>query len=152
MRQVDDEEREGFGMLSSGSQYAVRAAVYLAEAGPEGGGYVSIRTISEELGLSFHYLTKVLQMMTGAGLVTSSRGPRGGVCLARSPRQITVLELVEAVAGTDWLKDCVLGLPVCDADNPCALHGAWAKQRESIRRLFGRTSLASLVRQAPAGR
>jgi Rrf2 family transcriptional regulator, iron-sulfur cluster assembly transcription factor len=134
-------------MLSSGSQYGVRAAVYLARRDPDGDGqYVSIRTIAEELGLSFHYMTKVLQLLTGAGLVASYRGPRGGVCLARAPREITVLDLVEAVAGPDWLRGCVLGLPVCDADAPCALHAQWSRQRETIRRLFVRTTLEQLAR------
>jgi Rrf2 family protein len=136
-------------MLSSGSQYGVRAAVYLAQRGPAPAErYVSIRTIAGELGLSFHYLTKVLQLMTSAGLVASYRGPRGGVCLARPARAITVLDLVQAVEGPAWLQGCVLGLPVCNSASPCALHAPWANQREIIRRLFTRTTLEQLARRA----
>ena len=64
-------------LLSRSAEYGLRAALYLASLEPS--GFVSIRDISDHLGLSFHFLTKIFQKLTRAGLLHSYRGPNGGV-------------------------------------------------------------------------
>ncbi len=80
-------------MLSGSCIYGLRAAIYVA-AHTSNDSYVSIREISEKLGISFHFLTKILQRLTEGGVMKSHRGPGGGVTLARPAARISILEIV----------------------------------------------------------
>lgn len=127
-------------MLSKGCEYALRASVHLAALRPD--GYVSIRDIGERLDISFPFLTKVFQKLTQAGIMQSFRGPNGGIRLARAPEEISLLDIVVAVDGPGLFRDCVLGLPGCGEQRPCPMHDRWAVERERLREMFQRQTLA----------
>lgn len=129
-------------LLSKSCEYGLRATLYLVTLKRE--GYVSIREISEELDISFHFLTKIFQKMTQAGLLESFRGPNGGIMLARPAGQITLRDIVLAIDGPDLFRECVLGLPGCGNERPCPMHSRWAVERERIEAMFGRTTLAEM--------
>ncbi len=130
-------------VLSKSSAYGLRAAMYVAAQ--KGTGYVSIGSMAEELDISFHFLTKILQKLTRAAILRSSRGPAGGVMLARAAKDISVLDIVEAIEGPEFMKACVLGLSGCGDKRPCPMHKAWTKERSRIRALFARTPLSTLT-------
>ncbi len=130
-------------VLLKSSHYALRAALYVARQ-PES-GYVSIKEITRELDLSFHFTTKLLQRLTQAGLILSCQGPKGGVRLARPPQTITLRQIVEAIEGPQLFTGCLLGLDRCDDKHPCPVHRSWAGVRQRVTDLFERTTLAQLV-------
>jgi len=134
-------------LLSKTCVYGLRAALYVAGR-PKGKEYVSIREIADELGLSFHFLTKILQQLTESGVMTSYRGPRGGVALARPAQKITVMNVVESIDGPDVFRACLLGLARCDDRKPCPLHKRWAQERVRLKRLFESATLAALAGQS----
>ena len=76
--------------LSKTCTYGILAALYVASK--DENKFVSIREISEELNISFHFLTKILQILTHENIMTSYRGPRGGVALVKDINKITILE------------------------------------------------------------
>lgn len=129
-------------MLSKSCEYGLRAALYLASLDEE--GYVPISTISEELDISFPFLTKIFQKLNDAGLLSSQRGPKGGVALTRSPGEVSLHEIVVAIDGDDLFEECVLGLPGCGDDTPCPLHEHWADERDRVEQMFRDTSLAEM--------
>lgn len=129
-------------MLSKSCEYGLRAALYLASLDEE--GYVPISTISEELDISFPFLTKIFQKLNDAGLLTSQRGPKGGVALTRTADDVTLYEIVVAIDGEDLFRECVLGLPNCGDAEPCPLHEEWADERSRIETLFRNSSLSEL--------
>lgn len=129
-------------MLSKSCEYGLRAMLYLASLNAT--EYVSIRSISEALDISFHFLTKTFQKLTDAGLLVSQRGPAGGVRLARPPRQITPLEILVAIDGSALFTECVLGLPGCGDEKPCPLHEEWAAERARLASMFETVSIADL--------
>ncbi len=131
-------------VLSKSCEYGIRASIYLALL-QEGEGYVSIRKISEDLDISFHFLTKIFQKLTQAGLMSSLKGPNGGVKLVRDPATIALSDLVIAIDGGDLFNACMLGLPGCGEVKPCPIHDAWALQRSSLKALFESTMLAELA-------
>lgn len=57
------------------------------------------REIAAECGIPLDYLLKILQQLSKSRIVTSSRGRSGGFQLHRSPRQISVLDIIEAIDG-----------------------------------------------------
>jgi len=81
-------------MITKTCEYALRAAVFLASSPSEPS---TSQRIAEATRVPAGYLSKVLQAMVRAGVVVSQRGPAGGFMLARTPEDVTVLEVVEAV-------------------------------------------------------
>ncbi|MFB6098318.1 MAG: Rrf2 family transcriptional regulator [Salinibacter sp.] len=112
---------------------------------------MSIETVSEALDIGFSFLTKVFQQLNEAGLLTSKRGPGGGVALTRPPGDISLYEIVVAIDGTALFEECVLGLPGCGEAEPCPLHEHWTDERERMKTTFQETTLAEVpdVRLTP---
>jgi Rrf2 family protein len=138
-------------LFSKGCTYAIRAALLVSvKETKDGRKFIPIRELSDELDLSFHFLTKIMQLLTEAKILESFRGPNGGVGLARPARQITLVDVIAAVDGMALFTDCALGLPGCGEKTPCPLHAAWAKRREDLKRMFEKTTLASLAKELDA--
>ena len=134
-------------LLSKSCVYGLRGALFMASKKDEE-GYLPIREISDKLDISFHFLTKILQQLTAAGLLESFRGPNGGVRLTKDGEDISLLEIVEAIDGPDLLTECALGLPRCGEDIPCPLHEKWANTRDNIRVMLQQTSLKEMADKA----
>ncbi len=84
--------------LTTRGHYSVKALLDLSlqpSYGP-----VSVRAIAARQDIPAPYLEKLLIEMRRAGLVESSRGVQGGYKLARSPAQISLGEILEAVGET----------------------------------------------------
>jgi Rrf2 family transcriptional regulator, iron-sulfur cluster assembly transcription factor len=129
-------------VLSKACTYGVLASLYVAKES-KNNGYVSIREMSDELNISFHFLTKILQKLTAAGILQSHKGPKGGVVLARDAGNITILDIVIAIDGQKVFTECVLGLPGCGAQRPCPMHNHWVTVREDLRGMFSSKTLAN---------
>jgi Rrf2 family protein len=132
-------------LLSKTCSYAIRAALYIAVHKDR--KFIPIRDISAELGVSFHFLTKILQILTGRNILLSFRGPNGGISLARPAKEIMLAEVVEAVDGLAIFHNCVLGLGLCNEENPCPVHEHWTDVRQNCRAFFETTSLQFLVEE-----
>jgi Rrf2 family protein len=107
--------------------------------------YVTIQQISQKLNISFHFLTKILQTLTENNIMVSYRGPKGGVALARDAKDIPLIDIVDAIDGSQIFTECIFGLPGCGNMTPCPLHGEWEKEREKLYRMFSDTTLANLA-------
>lgn len=129
-------------LLNKTSEYGIRAMLYLAQAGSN--GYISAGDIGRQLDISSHFLTKIMQQLTAAGLVKSYRGPNGGLALARDPESISVRDVYVALEGDSLFSECVLGLPECGNRKPCPFHDQWAAARDRISRMMSEQSLKDL--------
>ena len=83
--------------ISTTAGYGLIAAGYIAQHADD--GTVLSTKISKEHGIPLEYLLKILQAMVRANVLRSKRGPRGGYTLARPAKEITLLEIIEAVDG-----------------------------------------------------
>ncbi len=133
-------------IFSATCNYALRASLYIASY-QQKRPFVPIREIADNLGISFHFLTKILQVLTQKGLMVSFRGPHGGVSLAKKADEISLLEIVRAVEGDALFQRCLLGLEHCNDQSPCPLHSRWSSIRREIQDLLSRTSLGKLSRK-----
>jgi Rrf2 family protein len=129
--------------LSRTADYAVRAAISLAEAW--GDGYRTIREVAEEMELPPSFTPQVLGLLARAGIAESRAGRGGGYRLARSPRCITMLEVVEAAEGPLANERCTLRGGPCRWDDQCAVHETWTQAQEALRRQLTRTTLAKIA-------
>lgn len=129
-------------LLSVSCTYGIQAVLYLAAAAPD--GYTPVRAIGRDLGISASFLSKVLQRLKAAGIITARRGPNGGVALARDTERLTLKELVLAVDGDALFTACVLGLPT-DGERcaPCPLHREWRAVQDGLESMFDEFDVAS---------
>jgi Rrf2 family protein len=130
-------------LLSRSCVYGLRAVIFIAQN--HNNAYVSIREISEKLNISFHFLTKILQILTQNKILISYRGPSGGIKLAKPSSAITILDIINAIDGDALFKECILGLPNCGDDKPCPLHDKWSEYCQSLQDDFSHTSIQDLV-------
>lgn len=130
-------------LLSKTCIYGLRASVLLASKRQD--EYTTIRELSDELEISFHFLTKVLQKLTKAELLISYKGPNGGVKLARNAAAITFMDVVISIDGNSIVHECALGLPGCGVLKPCPLHSQWSGLKENILHMMTSISLAELA-------
>ena len=136
-------------LLSKTSEYGIRAMLHLA--GLSSNEYLSVKRISENLNISFHFLTKIFQQLSKAGLIDSYRGPNGGVRLSQDPKAINVRAVVVALDGDGLFTQCVLGLPGCTHYRPCPLHAQWTDSRNEIERMLGEKTLEDVGNDLRAG-
>ncbi|MBD3615024.1 MAG: Rrf2 family transcriptional regulator [Gracilimonas sp.] len=132
-------------LLSKSCVYGLRASLYLASK--RDGEFYSLKDISEELDISFHFLTKILQQLTADGLMESYKGPNGGVRLSQKGKKSTLYDMVIAIDGPGLFTQCALGLPGCGSQEPCPLHESWIGTRESIEKMLRRTSLIEIAKE-----
>jgi Rrf2 family transcriptional regulator, cysteine metabolism repressor len=138
-------------MFSTKAEYGVRVMVELARrAGDEP---VPLTEIAEHDGLPLAYLEHLVARLRKAGLVDSRRGSRGGYLLARSPVEITMAEVVEALEGSIAPIECISKSPdgsiVCARESEpghvCPTKLLWTRVRFAIVRTLNETTLADLV-------
>ena len=137
-------------LLSKSCVYGLRASLYLASRREE--EYTSIREMSDELEISFHFLTKILQQLTADALMESYKGPNGGIRLSDKGKKATLLDVVIAIDGPGLFTQCALGLPGCGSATPCPLHNSWLTVRESIKGMLERTNLIELAKEGKANK
>jgi Rrf2 family transcriptional regulator, nitric oxide-sensitive transcriptional repressor len=94
-------------VLSKTAEYALRAVVCLAGAGGEA---KSADFLAQKTKVPRRYLNRVLQDLVAMKLIRSRPGPGGGYELARPTKELTILDVVNAVAPLERIKACPLGL------------------------------------------
>lgn len=132
-------------MFSNTAEYALRAVVHLA-AEPEKA--CTTGDIAEATKVSPGYLSKVLQSLGRAGLVTAQRGPTGGFTLSRSPKRITVLEVVNAVDPIQRITKCPLDIP-SHAVKLCKLHARLDEAIGLVESALGASTIAEMLESEP---
>ena len=81
--------------LSNKGRYAVQALADLARNGLQ--KPTSLTELSLRQGISLSFLEQIFLKLKNNNLVKSSRGPLGGYILSRSPDDITISNIIEAV-------------------------------------------------------
>jgi Rrf2 family protein len=83
--------------LNTSTAYGLLAVGYIARNQHK--GLVPSRTIANQYNIPFDYFSRIMLQLVRANILRSRRGPHGGFSLARSPKKITMLEILEAVEG-----------------------------------------------------
>ncbi len=128
-------------MFSLTTEYALRAAVFLAEV--PAARHTS-QTIAEATKVPMRYMSKVLQHLSEAGVADSQRGPTGGFQLARPADQITLLDVVQAVEPIERIRSCPLNLKAHQGQL-CPLHQAMDDLAANAERTLRETSLRDVI-------
>ncbi|MBI1794583.1 MAG: Rrf2 family transcriptional regulator [Chloroflexi bacterium] len=128
------------------ADYAVRAVLHLARLGNTERAATSL--IAEKQHIPPSFLAKIISQLSIAGLLHTSRGARGGVTLGRDPKDISVLEVVEAIDGPIRLNECVGEDGLCLFESDCPLRPIWCDAQEQLVAKLRGTNFAQLMAQS----
>ncbi len=110
-----------------------------------GSGCMPMKDIAERQGISKKYLEQVVAPLTEAGLLTVSRGQKGGFQLSRSPEEITLADVVAASEDGLELLNCLGCLTVCEREAGCASRNIWGGMQDAITAYLEGRTLADVV-------
>ena len=130
--------------LTKAGEYGLRAVRYLVENGDE--HRISIGDISENKNIPEPFLRKLFKPLVQQGIINSTRGVSGGVRLARGPKEITVLEVVEALEGPLALNECLLEDVSCEFLSECGMHNVWEEAQAAMAKVLRSKDLTDLIR------
>jgi Rrf2 family protein len=128
-------------MFSQTVEYALRAVVQLAYVAPEASTTAALARVTQ---VPPAYLSKVLQALVKAEIVSSQRGVGGGVSLARDARKLTILDIVNAVDAIRRIRTCPLELST-HGTRLCPLHRRLDAALAQVEQAFRSTTLAEVL-------
>lgn len=141
--------------LSEGVEQAIHSVAMLAQLSED--GVLSAGALAEYHGVKTSYLLKHLQALSGAGILATLPGPKGGYRLARPAAKITLLDIVLAVEGPEPAFRCLEirqrgpnPLPV-KPTRPCEINAAMLRAEKAYRAELQRVTIADILKEVAAG-
>ncbi len=129
--------------LSRKADYALRAVAYVAQL--KKNELASIGRIAKARNIPREFLAKILKELTRAGILVSFQGVTGGYRLARAPKEVTYLDVIEAMEGPVAVNLCVDGSHTgCTREKACEIRPFFVKQQEQIVRALKRQTFAGM--------
>jgi Rrf2 family protein len=131
-------------MISTTSEYALRALVTLAEA--DEGTTMQAREMAQATNISPSYLYKILTTLRRHGFLEGARGSRGGYRLARPADEIHLTEVVSLFEVVRSKDACLLGRNEgCSDETPCGAHEDWMRVRGAFEEFLQTKTVADLT-------
>ena len=131
-------------MLSTTTQYALRALVHLALLPEE--SWILGRDLADRACVPAHYLSKILLALRNAELVETTRGLGGGYRLARPADQIALVEIAQLFEGAGHRVGCLLGeTRQCCDEHGCSAHQRWGRVRSTYLDFLTATMVADIA-------
>ena len=134
-------------MFSQTAEYALRAVVYLAS---QKGAACTVGQMAEVTRVPAGYLSKVMQSLSRAGLVSSQRGLHGGFVLTAPSDDLTVYDVIQAVDPIRRITSCPLGLK--GHARLCPLHRRMDSAIATVEKALKESTIAELLLEPDARR
>lgn len=113
-----------------------------------GQGPVTLDTICSRRDLPKQYLVKIFASLARADLITPIRGKRGGYMLTVEPKDVSLLQIIEAVEGPLALNYCQQIPPQCN-ETSCPIRPVWSELQNVVRTKLGGMSLLDCADHNP---
>lgn len=137
--------------LTRAADYAVRVMVYLATL-PENQRAL-LPDLAQTTDAPDSFLSKVLQALAHAELISSRRGKLGGFAILARGREATMREVIEAVDGPICLNVCLNGSKECERKPTCPAHPVWARAQQAMLDVLMSVTVSSMaVKASPSTR
>lgn len=133
-------------MFSKSTEYALRAATYIANNANEH-KKIGLQEIADAIDSPKSFTAKILQKLTIAktGIIQSTTGPKGGFYIKKSDLQLPIMIILELMNEKDVIANCVFGLHECSDKNPCPLHNQYKPIKQELMQLFNNNSIKDLA-------
>jgi Rrf2 family protein len=133
-------------MFSKSCEYAIKIMAFIAYQQSKSKELVGLDAISETIDSPKAFTAKILQQLTKARLLKSTRGRTGGFFLDNN-QNISLADIVKAIDGPKLFEDCLLGFDKCQDDNPCVLHYQLKKERNSLKNKLLSTDIHTIAKR-----
>jgi len=128
--------------ISTKGDYGLLLLSAIAEKTNAGRAFVSLNEIAKERKLSLPYLSQIILPLKEAGLVKSKEGRDGGYCLAKAPREISLMQILEALEGpVAAVRCCGDKSAECGSKSSCNLKSTWQEANTVLVTFLGSKTL-----------
>lgn len=129
--------------LSTRGRYGLAAMIYLGKK--YGDNPVSLNEISKATGLSNNYLEQLIRELKKQDLVISVRGVQGGYLLKKSPKEISVAEILECLEEFFGVTECSAVSGLCSREDTCPYRLIWTQMHDDMINSIKNVSLQDLI-------
>ncbi len=130
------------------TDYAIRILLALARRGED--AIESTLTVQEEMLLPAALTRRIVAELAHGGFILTHPGREGGIQLARSPKEITLLQVVEFFEGPIHVSECIEGKVECPFEIHCPVRRQWARVDRAIVEILGGITFAELAKESLA--
>lgn len=131
------------------TEYGLVCLIYMARQGNLKLDPVTIKELANAEQYSQTYTEKILQHLRASGIVSAQHGNQGGYVLSRTPAEITLREIVEALEGHTFDVFCEPDMRkeiTCTHFSLCGIKPVWHKTKEILDQFYGSITLDMLAR------
>ena len=136
-------------MLSKSCEYAIRAAVYVAQNSSE--SKISLRDLAGALDIPVPFMGKIMQNLVRQQILSSTKGPNGGFFLSRDQENTALIRIIEIVDGLQVFRRCSLGLTMCSDQRPCPIHEIVKPFRDKFEQQLRNQTVKQLAQAVASG-
>lgn len=128
------------------SGYALRIVLFLLQRGER----TDASQIARETGVTLRFALKILRKLVAAGLVKSFKGALGGYEPAKSPEEISMRDVIEAIEGVYCLNRCLNPEVGCSRsmEDSCPIHRAFGRISETVRQMLEEQTFDKFLAEA----
>ena len=131
--------------ISTKGRYGLRTLMDVALH--QAKGPVTLNDIAQRQCISVKYLWQVINPLKTSGLLSVTRGAKGGYVLARRPEDITMLEVVTDLEGPMSVVECLTKEDACSRINSCVSRTVWMEVNRAVEKALGAITLAEVLRR-----
>ena len=129
--------------LSTRARYGTRALLDLAIHQDE--APIALKDVARRQQISVQYLEHLITPLITAGILRSVRGPKGGVSLAKPPKQILLSEIFQILEGSISPVECIDNPKLCSRSESCVTRDIWDEMKKAMNGVLESTTLENLV-------
>ncbi len=129
--------------LSTRTRYGTRALMELALH--KYGEPVALKDIAAKQQISLPYLEHLIAPLIAGGIIRSTKGPRGGIALAKKPADIKLFNVVRILEGPLAPVECVDNAQICNRSGTCAARDIWGQLEGVMSDFLEKTTLQDLA-------
>jgi Rrf2 family protein len=130
--------------LTRAADYGIRVMIYLAALA--GDKRVMLPALADATGAPGSFLSKILQALSRAGLITSRRGQAGGFQILTIGREASVRTVIEVIEGPVTLNRCLAAGESCNRQSWCPAHPVWVRAQQAMVEVLDAAKIADLAR------
>ncbi len=104
--------------------------------------------VTHATGIALPTVSKILKILSKAGLVVSTRGAKGGYQLAKLPEKISVASVICALEGPIALTECGITHENCEQASNCGIRGNWDVINRAMQTALESVSLTDMIRSS----
>ena len=127
--------------ISKASEYAILFLTQLAKNKKK--GPVNLEQITNQTGLPYKFLSRIVLKLKKAGLILSTKGAAGGYQLSKNPKQITLIQIIKAVESRTWFVSCLGGK--CVLEKSCSHKQIWSRLQKKLNLEMEKIKLSDLI-------